>query len=237
MFEDGMDKLLNPERRRGWVKRTSSDSALIPDLAQGARQLLAAVARQIILHQLEAWLRDNQVPQGQIGLAVQEVGASLDRTLGDAVNDGRASALFALAALHLRARDDGDRLFNLMFDDVKTSLQSKLQNRTLPLDQLKLSLRRAFLDQLDRFEQDLRNAAMLKVPAGVPVNLFANLAPGKLPHAILAHARYRDDLPALAKALLDMSACPDLVEDSGHTYGQNLPPEDKQALIEFLKTF
>jgi hypothetical protein len=236
-FEVGMDKLLNPEHRRGWVKRTSSTSTLIPDVAQGARQLLAAVARQIILDQLSTWLQENQVPQGQIELAVQEVGASLDHTLGDAVNDSGASALFALAALHLRARDHGDRIFDLMFDDVKASLQSKLQNRHLPLNQLKLSLRRTFLEQLDRFEQDLREAAMLRVPPGFPVNLYANLTPGKMAQAFLAHARYRGDPRGFANALLQMSACPDLVEDSGHTYGHNLPAEDKRALIEFLKTF
>ena len=30
---------------------------------------------------------------------------------------------------------------------------------------------------------------------------------------------------------------PDFVEDRGHTFGSNLPDEDKQALIEYLKTF
>jgi hypothetical protein len=33
-----------------------------------------------------------------------------------------------------------------------------------------------------------------------------------------------------------MSDCPDLVEDSGHTYGMGLTDDEKKALIEFLKT-
>jgi hypothetical protein len=33
-----------------------------------------------------------------------------------------------------------------------------------------------------------------------------------------------------------MSKCPDLITDRGHTFGSNLPDEDKHALIEYLKT-
>jgi hypothetical protein len=40
----------------------------------------------------------------------------------------------------------------------------------------------------------------------------------------------------LAPALLAVSKCPDLVEDRGHTFGANLPDDDKRDLIEYLKT-
>jgi hypothetical protein len=94
------------------------------------------------------------------------------------------------------------------------------------------------------------------IPAGTPVNLLANLNTNmshlelasvlvKLKRALLEiklknltgdSAREllkRDVAPALLKA----SNCPDLIEDRGHTFGSNLPDADKNALIEYLKTF
>ena len=54
----------------------------------------------------------------------------------------------------------------------------------------------------------------LTLPAGTPVNLFANLDP--------------------ANPLVNL--CPDLIENEGHYFGALLSPADKHALIEFLKT-
>jgi hypothetical protein len=36
--------------------------------------------------------------------------------------------------------------------------------------------------------------------------------------------------------LFAVSKCPDLVADRGHTFGGDLPDDDKRALIEYLKT-
>jgi hypothetical protein len=36
--------------------------------------------------------------------------------------------------------------------------------------------------------------------------------------------------------LLAHSKCPDFIEDEGHEFGTDLPDEDKEALIEYLKT-
>lgn len=51
------------------------------------------------------------------------------------------------------------------------------------------------------------------VPKGTPIAMVANMSPhdGK-------------------------NLCPDYIEDKGHYYGEDLPDEDKRALIEFLKT-
>ncbi len=93
------------------------------------------------------------------------------------------------------------------------------------------------------------------IPEGTPVNLLANLDPGtdhktlallflKIKR-VLAEVRIRNlDAAAtkelmkrdLAPALLAVSKCPDLVTDRGHTFGAELPDEDKRALIEYLKT-
>ena len=41
----------------------------------------------------------------------------------------------------------------------------------------------------------------------------------------------------LAERLLEESNCPDFVVDRGHSYGTELPKDDRRALIEFMKTF
>jgi mono/diheme cytochrome c family protein len=93
------------------------------------------------------------------------------------------------------------------------------------------------------------------IPAGMPINLFANVDPAlptrplaetilavkralaeaaakNLDAAALEELMKKEVLPALFKA----SKSPDLIEDRGHTFGADLPDADKQALIEFLKT-
>jgi hypothetical protein len=239
MFEDGMNKLLNPERRRPWMKRTSSESALVPDLADTARQVVAGVVHEILREQLKLWMRENQFVPAQIHdhEVVRTVDATVDRVIRDAVKDGEPTLAVGRAAVHAAARSHADRFFDRAFDDVKGSLGEKLGLRKLPLDELKQSLRRQFLERVDRLGQDLQQAMMLKVPAGTPVNLYLNLGRGRLPDAILASAQLGHDPRALAKALLEMSTCPDLVENHGHRYGAELSDYDKAALIEFVKTF
>ena len=47
----------------------------------------------------------------------------------------------------------------------------------------------------------------------------------------------REVLKGLVPDLLKISKCPDFVQDRGHYFGTKLPDVDKQALIEYLKTF
>jgi len=39
------------------------------------------------------------------------------------------------------------------------------------------------------------------------------------------------------KRLLEVSTCPDFIEDKGHYYGHDLSDEDKRALVEYMKYF
>ena len=41
----------------------------------------------------------------------------------------------------------------------------------------------------------------------------------------------------MLKRLLEVSTCPDFIEDKGHYYGHDLGDEDKRALIEYIKYF
>jgi hypothetical protein len=36
--------------------------------------------------------------------------------------------------------------------------------------------------------------------------------------------------------MLQLSLSPDVVEDKGHTYGNDLSESDRRALVEYLKT-
>jgi hypothetical protein len=115
-------------------------------------------------------------------------------------------------------------------------LADKLQDRKPLLANLKPLLRQAFMAKLDALDKQIREAALLKIPAGTPLNLYANLNSSVTLFAALTHLRLRGDPRALAEALLQLSDCPDLVEDSGHLYGSDLTDAQKNDLVAFLKT-
>jgi hypothetical protein len=100
----------------------------------------------------------------------------------------------------------------------------------------------------------------IRIPAGTPVELLANInlfgaaqAPDvlnelnylgshpellvQLVHALQNNGQYDDELRKLVPDLLKLSQSPDLIEDHGHTFGATLPDDQKQALIEYMKTF
>jgi hypothetical protein len=98
------------------------------------------------------------------------------------------------------------------------------------------------------------------IPAGTPVNLLANINFDKNDPrfsirqllSLLDGVKHRlqqiqgrklspDETTALLKELvpnlIKLSTCPDFIVDRGHNFGTNLPDADKEALIEFIKTF
>ena len=77
--------------------------------------------------------------------------------------------------------------------------------------------------------------ARVVVPEGMPIDLLANIHVDNAIYAVAALVSDKDDPKALVPRLLELSECPDLIQDRGHLYGADLPFEDKQALIEFLK--
>lgn len=92
-----------------------------------------------------------------------------------------------------------------------------------------------------------------QIPKGTPINLIANLQPDpgeavalglKIKRAFLAikvdnlsPEAAAAELRKLVPDLLAVNNAPDFIEDNGHYFGTDLPDSDKQALIEFLKTF
>lgn len=93
------------------------------------------------------------------------------------------------------------------------------------------------------------------LPKGFPLNLLTNIDPDVTPPLQAAGALWRldramarirnlnlDDEAAMkllaseaVPALLAINKAPDFVRDRGHLFGTQLPDEDKQALIAFLK--
>ncbi len=100
----------------------------------------------------------------------------------------------------------------------------------------------------------------IRIPAGTPINLLANINAYKLVHvpglleqlakilenpdrlvrlvkALKNEGQYDDDLKKMVPDLLALSQCPDLIEDHGHTFGAEMKDDQKKALIEYMKTF
>jgi hypothetical protein len=98
------------------------------------------------------------------------------------------------------------------------------------------------------------------IPEGTPVSLLANLNVDRndprfsvrkllklLNHTKQRLKRIEDEkldkaqatalLRELAPELRALSTCPDFIVDRGHNFGRQLPDADKEALIEFVKTF
>jgi hypothetical protein len=90
---------------------------------------------------------------------------------------------------------------------------------------------------------DLPLGFKANVPKGTPVNLLANIDPKDVIAQFNLKNAVQDLKPEggikgkLERILLRANKSPDFVEDRGHTFGSELPDEDKKALIEFLKTF
>ena len=97
--------------------------------------------------------------------------------------------------------------------------------------------------------------SLLRVPKGTPINLLMNVHPKDLPAVLQAYVdgvlqgapkekfaelQFKNHDAALRKTqekLLQVSLCPDFIEDRGHTFGRDLSDQDKRALIEYMKYF
>ncbi len=135
---------------------------------------------------------------------------------------------------------------------TKNDCQIQLQASRLPSKVV------AVLRAGGHIEEDPDGAEFFRVghiPQGTPINLLGNVDP-KADHLAMAKLfiklkvtlakikaggldgdAAKEELKRnVAPALLKVSKCPDLVTDRGHTFGRDLPDNDKRALIEYLKT-
>src|SRR5215467_11712380 len=80
------------------------------------------------------------------------------------------------------------------------------------------------------------DAELMRVPKGTPINLLTNVHP-KAEFSRLQAINHAKGQAAMLRRLLEVSTCPDFIEDKGHYYGHDLSDEDKRALIEYIKYF
>jgi mono/diheme cytochrome c family protein len=99
------------------------------------------------------------------------------------------------------------------------------------------------------------DADLMRVPRGTPINLLTNVHPKDVKSVLLAYVdgvlagrpkaefsrlqaiNHAKGQAAMLNRLLEVSTCPDFIEDKGHYYGHDLSDEDKRALIEYIKYF
>ena len=99
------------------------------------------------------------------------------------------------------------------------------------------------------------NPALLRIPKGTPLNLLTNINPRDAKSILQAYIdgvldgrpktefnqlrtiNHSKGQAAMVKKMLEVSTCPDFIEDKGHYYGHQLSDADKRALIEYMKYF
>jgi hypothetical protein len=231
MFQDGVEKLLWPEKRRRYMLRTQQDCEIF-ELQPALRQLVPGVLREWIFESLQARLlgaadkliADRKLPRLVAEPLRRKVDALIRNDL-QALRDKTASEDFQA----LKKRLAGlltEKLIDAAEQYVpKTAVEAAVARFT--------AVRAKLLEEVD----ELLTLRFLRVPRGTPVNLYFNLPAHAPPFALKALLEHRSDPRGLAEALLRLSDNPDLIEDRGHEFGADLSDDDKRALIEFLKTF
>jgi hypothetical protein len=236
MFEDGMQKLLNPGQRHGWVKRTTATSTLIPRVADSAQQLFVSITHDILQKEFRKALKVYQVSDAKIDAWLKQYDQELREKIAQEMRYERQDVLAALTFLQDATHASSSHLFDTLLESVWQDLSKKPDLPPNAIEQLRPALRKEFLKRVKAFDRRVQQVFLLQVPKGMPVNLYANLNTSATMYAALAYARHHDDIRTLAEIMLQLSDCPDLVEDGGHTYGSDLSDTEKGDLIEFLKT-
>ncbi len=154
----------------------------------------------------------------------------------------------------MRAFQDGiERMLLIKPRTNKVWRTSKTSYINVPLVYIPDLLRKLIVDP--HLLDGKGNLRLGPIPAGTPINLLANtnldasladfteLVLRLVPALVDIRVRNMNDQQAAERFkpvipyLVKVNKCPDFIEDKGHMFGTDLPPADKKALIELLKTF
>jgi hypothetical protein len=230
MFQDGIEKLLWPEKRRNHMLRTLSDCSIF-DLQPAFKDLVPAILRDWIFN----FLQDKLLATAENLITAQKLPPLAATALRRKID---ALIRTELKALRDKTTTEAFQALKKRLGDLVTKDLIAKAEQFVPKDVVAKAVARyeALRAEIGGEVDDLLQLKFLRIPAGTPVNLYFNLPAHAPPYALKAHIEHRNDPRALAEALLRLSDCPDLVEDRGHTFGEKLSDEEKRALIEFLKT-
>jgi hypothetical protein len=218
-FDDAVTKLLWPAKRDMYIKRTSQDCTLLPSLLPALPRLIS-----LRLNSALAQFLKSKLPPNLADAALKEIAPVIEKSIGELVKSVKKEDLTALQTQ--------------IADLLETKFQGFAAQLQLPaslVEQLRDTLRQRLQQDMDMVQAVLR-LDVGRIPANTPVNLYANLNISAFPYAVLNSIVYKPGTSAWAQAMLNLSDCPDLVEDHGHLYGTNLTDAQKQDLIAFLKT-
>jgi hypothetical protein len=230
MFDDAVAKLLWPEKRRLYIKRTATDCDIIdlqpvvkPFLVGILSNLLSEFLEEEIARQVDAYIADKGLPAAAAAPLRQGILTQVRQKLQEVQDQVKPADLAALK----------ERLATLAKEKLAAAAAEAAGADHAAALKAKLA---GLAGKFETEAKELLATDVLKVPKGTPVNLYFNLSSGALPYALKAQIKYRNDPRQLQTALLSLSDCPDLVEDKGHTYGAQLTDDQKRDLIAFLKT-
>jgi hypothetical protein len=212
-FQDGIEKLLWPERREKDASLGNLNVGLI-DRTQGktclslSQNFLPEWSRPL-LPQLSRWFRQIGVEDGRL-----EIGPIPE---GTPIN--------VLANVQLRA-EEPNLLKHLVHSGkvlllLHTAMHDYRQDAKKPAP------------AAPEPEQTAESGP--HKPCGLPPRESRPREPEE--PASAGGRDPRSGSSALVDRLLDLSKCPDFVVNRGHSFGSTLSGVDKRALIEFLKTF
>lgn len=236
MFNDAMRKLLTPSLRHRYVKRTSAESFLVFDLHGSIHKTIAHFAGEALKQEFRIWLRENRDLPAPPEVFLKLVEESFEKAVEEHLKSDELRAAW-INLLREKGKAHAIKLFDQTIVNLHNHPFIKEKFKGSLTESVREAVKKQFLERVGGFDERVKESLQLKIRKDFPINLYANLNSAALPHAVLAHAQHRDDPRALAEALLQMSECPDLVEDEGHLFGSDLTDREKDDLIEFLKTF
>ena len=262
LFQDGIEKLLGlkPRDHERSIKLSYAQASLLTGLDRTKSRLIAEALSEslipkvegIIQKKLEAKIEDDKVRK----IAQAAIDESINRareSFPDFLNSLDKQKLktrvkllkedvqqivkpFLVELLEKKLESTLVKALEKAFPDLPAGLSSELVE----------VLKKVDLGEIIENGNGIVGAGPVslffpEIPRGTPINLILNQNIKKAPYAVQALLSHKDDPRKLAEALLQLSDCPDIVEDRGHHFPT---PEQRKLegegsmrdLIEYLKT-
>jgi hypothetical protein len=263
LFQDGMEKMfgLKPRDNARSIKLAMADATLLTGLDRAKTRIIAISISdalgpkvdQILADKLQAKIGDETVRK-IADAALAETLLQLREKLPDLLNNIDKVKLKTKTSELLDDVETIVKPFLLAFlkQNIETKLTKALQDEWPNLPAGITTLLVDVVTEIDLAELIESSNGIVaagpvslffpEIPRGTPINMILNQNIKKAPYAVQALISHKRDPAKLAEVLLNLSDCPDIVEDHGHMFptAAQRQQEGEQSirdLIEFLKTF